>query len=84
MTWTEQLAVDWSLKSRVRFKSTKPLPWKHNFKVCKSCLNIFVSVISLLVCFCILCDANWAENRTYCTKLIFISFEDMINVFSFD
>ncbi|XP_037793098.1 protein downstream neighbor of son homolog [Penaeus monodon] len=32
VTWTEQLAVDWSLKSRVRFKSTKPLPWKHNFK----------------------------------------------------
>ncbi|KAK7067345.1 hypothetical protein SK128_010309 [Halocaridina rubra] len=30
--WTNRLSVDWSLKSRVRFKSHKALPWKHNFK----------------------------------------------------
>lgn len=30
--WTDHLVADWSLKTRVRFKSHKPLPWKHNFK----------------------------------------------------
>ncbi|XP_042220089.1 protein downstream neighbor of son homolog isoform X2 [Homarus americanus] len=32
VTWTDKLVVDWSLKTRIRFKSHKSLPWKHNFK----------------------------------------------------
>ncbi|XP_064095044.1 protein downstream neighbor of son homolog isoform X1 [Macrobrachium nipponense] len=31
-TWTHKLVVDWSLKTKIRFRSLKPLPWKHNFK----------------------------------------------------
>ncbi|XP_068219701.1 protein downstream neighbor of son homolog [Palaemon carinicauda] len=31
-TWAHKLAVDWSLKSKIRFRSPKLLPWKHNFK----------------------------------------------------
>nr|XP_053631913.1 protein downstream neighbor of son homolog [Cherax quadricarinatus] len=32
VSWSDHLAVDWSLKSKIRFKSHKPLPWKQNFK----------------------------------------------------
>lgn len=30
--WADHLPLDWCLKSRLRFKCNKPLPWKHNFK----------------------------------------------------
>jgi len=31
--WEETLAIDWSLKTRIRLTSDKPLPWKTTFKV---------------------------------------------------
>ena len=31
--WCQHLTVDWSLKSKLRFITDKPLPWKHTFKV---------------------------------------------------
>uniref|UniRef100_A0A2P2I4G9 Protein downstream neighbor of son homolog n=1 Tax=Hirondellea gigas TaxID=1518452 RepID=A0A2P2I4G9_9CRUS len=30
--WMDSLVVDWSLKSKIRFISDSPIPWRHNFK----------------------------------------------------
>ncbi|XP_063847015.1 protein downstream neighbor of son homolog isoform X2 [Scylla paramamosain] len=38
--WADHLPLDWCLKSRLRFRSNKPLPWKHTFKTSEEASGI--------------------------------------------
>ncbi|XP_045134410.1 protein downstream neighbor of son homolog [Portunus trituberculatus] len=38
--WADHLPLDWCLKSRLRFRSSKPLPWKHTFKTSEEASGI--------------------------------------------
>nr|XP_045603557.1 protein downstream neighbor of son homolog isoform X1 [Procambarus clarkii] len=62
VTWSDYLAIDWSLKSKVRFKSHKLLPWKHNFKTSEEASGTtgFVRCLSSL--------SDESEDRTLDTS----------------
>ncbi|KAK4299987.1 hypothetical protein Pmani_027781 [Petrolisthes manimaculis] len=60
--WTDKLIVDWSLKSKVRFRSSKPLPWKHNFKTSEEASG----TTGFVRCLSSVSDAN--EDRTLDTS----------------